>query len=80
MARKTISACARAAGWKNVITPWAYVYHVRSASFGQEKHALLKAGVDEVIRRYPDYPRAVEQAFSSQAMTRLRDAARLCYS
>lgn len=71
---------ARAAGWKNVITPWAYVYHVRSASFGQEKHALLKAGVDEVIRRYPDYPRAVEQAFSSQAMTRLRDAARLCYS
>lgn len=66
--------CMRAnvGGWKNVITPWAFVYHVRTASFKGEKDKLVKSGVDVVTRKYPDYSEKVRTAFSSQQMKQLR--------
>lgn len=69
--------CMRAlnAGWKNVVTSWAFVFHVRTASFKGEKDALVKAGVDVVTKRYPDYAKQVKKAFTGGDMDDLRSAA-----
>ncbi|WP_233835408.1 glycoside hydrolase family 99-like domain-containing protein [Paraburkholderia sp. ZP32-5] len=69
--------CMRAvkAGWRNVISPWSFVYHIRTASFKGEKAALVSAGVDVVTRRYPDYSGLVKAAFAGADMKCLREAA-----
>lgn len=66
--------CLRAIdnGWRNVITPWAFIYHVRTASFKGEKDILVKSGVDIVIRKFPNYSDRVRQAFHSDKMNDLR--------
>lgn len=68
--------CMRAmkAGWVNLISPWSFVYHIRTASFKGEKAALVKAGVDVVTKRYPDYAQLVKTAFASADMAALRNA------
>jgi len=69
--------CMRAlkAGFRHVISPYAFVFHKRSASFGAEKERLIKGAVDAVMRRHPDYARLVSEAFSAPAMLALREAA-----
>lgn len=66
--------CMRAtrAGWRNVITPWAFVFHKRNASFKSEKDSLIQPGINVVTQRYPDYAQRVKDAFSSPAMLDLR--------
>ncbi|PHQ64557.1 MAG: hypothetical protein COC10_00265 [Sphingobium sp.] len=68
--------CMRAmkAGWVNLISPWSFVFHVRTASFKGEKDKLIKVGVDVVMQRYPDYARLVKTAFSAPAMASLRES------
>jgi GT2 family glycosyltransferase/glycosyltransferase involved in cell wall biosynthesis len=68
--------CMRAmtAGWKNVITPWSYVYHVRTASFKADKEALVAMGIKVVTSRYPKYATLVKAAFASDPMQALRKA------
>lgn len=68
--------CMRAlqAGWRNVITSRAFVFHVRSASFGEEKAKLVTAGVDVVTRRYPDYAQRTKEAFASSDIRALQQA------
>jgi hypothetical protein len=68
--------CMRAmkAGWVNLVSPWSFVYHIRTASFKGEKAALVKAGVDVVTKRYPDYAAAVKAAFAAPEMMALRAA------
>lgn len=68
--------CMRAlkAGWVNLISPWSFVYHIRTASFKGEKTELVKAGVDVVTKRYPDYAALVKKSFSSSKMKSLRTA------
>ena len=68
--------CQRAlkAGWRNLLTPHAFVFHLRSASFGAERESLARQGLDVVLARYPDYLRDVGAAFSSTAMRSLRQA------
>lgn len=70
--------CMRAlkAGWRSVISPHAYVFHERTASFGAEKETLIKNAVDTVTKRHPDYAARVKAAFNSPAMLQLREAAR----
>ena len=65
---------AMKAGWVNLISPWAFVFHIRTASFKGEKDKLVKEGVDVVMKRYPDYARLVKAAFSGPDMTVLRQA------
>ena len=62
-------------GWLNLISPWSFVYHVRSASFKDERAALVKKGVDVVTKRYPDYAALVKEAFNRTEMVALRNAA-----
>lgn len=66
--------CMRAIshGWKHVISPWTYVFHERTVSFGAEKERLVKDGVAVVMQRYPDYGRMAQDAFLSPAMNDLR--------
>ncbi len=68
--------CMRAfkAGWINLISPWSFVYHVRTASFKGEKAELVKSGVNTVTARYPDYAPLVRNAFESPVMQALRSA------
>ncbi|MGX9718964.1 glycoside hydrolase family 99-like domain-containing protein [Stenotrophomonas acidaminiphila] len=68
--------CMRAlsAGWRNLITPRSFVFHVRSASFGEEKAKLVQMGVNSVTRRYPDYAQRTKEAFSSPAIRTLQQA------
>ncbi|WP_181902707.1 glycoside hydrolase family 99-like domain-containing protein [Lysobacter soli] len=65
---------ALAKGWLNVISPCAFVFHVRSASFGNQKAELVRQGVDVVTRRYPQYAQLTRQAFSSKSFDALREA------
>jgi GT2 family glycosyltransferase/glycosyltransferase involved in cell wall biosynthesis len=68
---------ALAAGWRNIITPWAFIYHIRTASFKGEKEALVQAGVNVVTRKYPEYSKKVKEAWQGQAMAALRKASAL---
>lgn len=49
--------CMRAvrAGFTHVVDDRTFVYHKRSASFGDQKTALMDAGSDTVRARYPEY-------------------------
>ena len=62
------------AGWGHVISPYAYVFHVRSASFGDEREMLIDGAVEAVTKRYPEYPGKVKEAFASEDMAALRKA------
>ena len=42
-------------GWTHVIDDATLIYHVRSASFGEEKNGLLKRSRAVLDLRYPDY-------------------------
>jgi GT2 family glycosyltransferase/glycosyltransferase involved in cell wall biosynthesis/tetratricopeptide (TPR) repeat protein len=68
--------CMRAlrAGWRNLITPWAYVFHIRSASFGAEREKLITAALDVLRKRYPDYADLVKASFASDEVNALRSA------
>lgn len=68
--------CMRAQrqGWFHIIADSCYVFHERSQSFGEEKHALMQAGRAVVDSRYPEYSRAI-QTFREQpalAMARFK--------
>ena len=68
--------CMRAQrkGWQHIIADSCYVFHERSQSFGEEKHALMQAGRAVVDSRYPEYSRAI-QTFREQpalAMARFK--------
>jgi len=67
--------CMRAmkAGWVNLISPWSFVYHERTASFKGEKTKLVQAGLDVVTKRYPDYAPLVKEAFAAPDMMALRE-------
>lgn len=67
------------AGWKNFISPHAYVYHQRTASFGAEKEGLMKTAMEIVNQRHPDYVRKVKAAFGSGRMKQLRNLAAKAY-
>ncbi|KIM13303.1 MAG: hypothetical protein KU38_01195 [Sulfurovum sp. FS08-3] len=68
--------CMRAMkhGWINVISHKTFIYHVRTASFGSEKEKLVKDGVVEVVRRFPDYHEKIQQSFGCIEMQNFRDA------
>jgi len=58
--------CMRAGqlGWTHVIDDATFVYHVRSASFGEAKNELVVKGRAVINTRYPEYTKAI-QVFSS---------------
>lgn len=53
--------CMRAerAGYLNLVDDRSYVYHRRSASFGDQKQSLYESGRQVVEARYPEYQKRV---------------------
>lgn len=70
--------CMRATrlGFTHVVDDRTLVYHVRSASFGEEKHALMSAGRAVVEARYPEYPTAVAAFTQGAEMAIVRNRTR----
>jgi GT2 family glycosyltransferase len=66
--------CMRAIkfGWRNVISPGVFIFHTRTASFGMEKESLVKKGLKEVIKKYPNYNEEVKKSFGSDDINKLR--------
>ncbi|MBB2971423.1 glycosyltransferase [Mesorhizobium sp. RMAD-H1] len=68
--------CMRAgkAGWRHVIDDSTLVYHVRSASFGDEKTPLMKQGRAIIDHRYPEYTKLVREFLADPVLERARKA------
>ncbi|WP_396329860.1 glycosyltransferase [Burkholderia anthina] len=66
--------CMRAGrlGWRHIIDDSSYVYHVRSASFGESKLELMAAGRRVVDERYPNYSSRIRESFNSQSIKKAR--------
>lgn len=47
---------ALAAGWHHLVVPTVFVQHVRSASFGERRDELSRAGAERLQQLHPDYP------------------------
>lgn len=63
---------AGAKNWKHIIDDATYIYHVRSASFGEEKQELITAGRQVIDARYPTYTKQVREAFDSKMLQTTR--------
>ena len=59
-------------GWEHVVDDASYVYHVRSASFGDEKSELIKKGRAIIDERHPQYKKAVTEFLAAPEMVRAR--------
>ena len=66
--------CVRAtrAGWRHVIDDATFIFHVRSASFGSEREALVRAGRAIIDERYPEYTAAVRAFLADPEVDRAR--------
>ncbi|MEM5882373.1 MAG: glycoside hydrolase family 99-like domain-containing protein [Candidatus Aenigmatarchaeota archaeon] len=67
--------CMRAMrkGWKNVLTPWSFVYHHKSASFGIKRDELVKKALGIIKSRYIEYEDLVKKCFNSENMIKIRE-------
>ena len=63
---------ALAKGWTNVVDGSTYVFHSRSASFGEEKYDLMASGRKVLDDRYPDYTKLVRSFVGSSEMEHIR--------
>jgi GT2 family glycosyltransferase len=71
--------CMRAikSGFLNLLTPWSFVFHVRTASFKGEKEKLAAQGLATLNKLHPDYEKRVKHAFSSSHFLHLATAAKV---
>jgi len=69
--------CLRAieAGWTNVISTTTFVFHVRTASFKDEKTQLVKSAQAHILNKYPNYTQMIQEAFKSQKLQTLHQHA-----
>ena len=73
--------CMRAteAGWSHVVDDATIVFHRRSASFGDEKAELLRAGRRRLDERHPEYTRVVREFVSSAGLAGAQGTVRGTY-
>lgn len=58
----------RAKGWKHVIDDATYVFHHRSASFGERRAKLVERGSEVITERYPAYSGLVAEFLRSKPL------------
>ncbi|WP_202843324.1 glycosyltransferase [Luteimonas saliphila] len=63
------------AGWRNVVCDKAYVYHLRTQSFGESKARLVAAGGEQLAILYPEY-KGLTARFSDLQFAMLRATVR----
>ncbi|MBK6744375.1 MAG: glycosyltransferase [Hydrogenophilales bacterium] len=51
---------AAARGWRNVLCCDTFVYHQGGASFGEERHALMRSGAAALLALHPDYDALIQ--------------------
>lgn len=70
--------CMRALkhGWNHVVDDSTFVFHRRSASFGEEKAAVAKAAREKLLDSHPDYPLLARTFLASEDMQRVREGVR----
>ncbi len=73
--------CMRAirAGWAHVVADRTLVYHKRSASFGEEKKELYKAGRDIIQSRFPEYSQMTQVFHTAPEFLAMRYQIRRLY-
>lgn len=66
--------CMRAAkaGWKHLVDDSTFVFHTRSASFGEEKQALIETSAQVLREKHPEYKPLVNAFTTSSAMLQMR--------
>jgi GT2 family glycosyltransferase/glycosyltransferase involved in cell wall biosynthesis len=70
---------ARRAGWRHIVDDATLVFHEGSISFGEEKQALLEAGLAKVAELHPDYQSLVHPFLHGPEMQAVRETARAAY-
>ncbi|CAB1274349.1 glycosyltransferase [Candidatus Nitrosacidococcus tergens] len=63
---------AIAKGYRNVLCPDAYVVHVGSSSFGEEKKALAEKQMAALLRKHPSYLSQVTQFIKADPIKPIR--------
>ncbi len=61
------------AGYRHVVDDATFVFHVREASFGDEKQALATAGRQALDERYPDYTERVRAFVRSDPLRSVQE-------
>jgi GT2 family glycosyltransferase len=66
--------CMRAGkrGWRHIIDDSTYIYHKRSASFGQEKNTLVEKNGKRLLELYPEYNELTRQFIHSPVIKWIR--------
>ena len=64
-------------GWRHIIDDRTYVFHARSKSFGEERHALMQAGRAVLDQRYPEYEISIRKFTQSAKIGLARQRARV---
>ena len=67
--------CMRAGkkNWTHLLDDSTLIYHVRGASFGDKKNALLKQGREILDSRYPEYSQKVKSFIDSSEICSIRE-------
>lgn len=63
----------KSAGFKNIVDDSTYIYHKRSASFGENKKELLEKSKKILNLKYPEYSDSVKKTFHSFSMNKVRE-------
>jgi GT2 family glycosyltransferase/glycosyltransferase involved in cell wall biosynthesis len=71
---------ASAKGWQHKVDDSCLIFHVRSASFGDEKIALMEKSKAKLSEIYPEYSKLAADFCTSPAMQNLRKTIRDAYS
>ena len=70
---------AKKAGWKHVVDDATLVFHEGSMSFGEEKQALLEAGLAKMEELHPEYQELVHPFLHGPEMHAVRGTVRAAY-
>lgn len=65
---------AKSAGFVNILSTSTFIYHIKSASFKDEREELIKNGLSVLKNKHPSYAEEVSNAFGSESMANLRRA------
>lgn len=66
---------AKASNWINIISTTTFIFHVRTASFKDEKVKLVKDARGHILKKYPNYTEMIQKAFKSDIMQKLNQQA-----
>ncbi len=70
--------CLRAidSGYTNIFSTSVFIYHIRTASFKDEKQKLVESAIKKIEQFYPDYHERLRIAFSSREYKELVKSAK----